>query len=297
MPTPHAPSGRRERPGFTLIEVLVVVAIIALLVSVLLPSLNRAREQSRVVICKTRMGQLYRGHAFYAADDKTGVFPHWSWWLFDGKGHSEAKINYNDPKSVYAKTGGVRAEDPRVWVTYGDIYKYVRNPETYLCPGDNRARPKSGSIKPAIHSYVRLVDPHFFIQQKIDGKEVNNGELQRGDFINPDKLRAGVFKGDAYRVPQASTFHSIASRVGMMYEEDQGTGENVFSSNSTLNDGHSSVVVYTDYMAPRHQRRGHLLYFDGHAELCPADRWNNFPKDKYVMYRVLGGGSVSGPRP
>lgn len=294
----------RDTRGFTLIEVLVVVAIIALLVSVLLPSLNRAREQSKVLLCKSRLSELYRGHAYYAADSKKNVFPHWSWWLFDGKGHQEAKIDFNSPASVYAKTGGVRSQDSRMWVTYGDIYKYVRNPETYFCPSDNRARPKTGSIGHAggegnypIHSFVRLVDPHFFIQQKMDGAPVNNGTLQDGDFINPEKLRPGVFKGDNYGMPQVRNFQSVPSRVGMMYEEDQGTGENTFSSNSTLNDGHSSVVVFTDYMAPRHQRRGHVLYFDGHAELCEADRWNNYPKDKYVMFRVLGGGASGGPRP
>jgi prepilin-type N-terminal cleavage/methylation domain-containing protein len=57
--------------GFTLIEVLVVVAIIALLVAVLLPSLARAREQSRATICLSNLAQQGVGFSAYSADNKT----------------------------------------------------------------------------------------------------------------------------------------------------------------------------------------------------------------------------------
>src|SRR5262249_41660932 len=57
--------------GFTLIEILVVVAIIALLVSVLLPSMARAREQSRATVCLSSLAQQGVGFAAYSADNKT----------------------------------------------------------------------------------------------------------------------------------------------------------------------------------------------------------------------------------
>ncbi len=44
--------------GFTLIELLVVIAIIALLVTILMPSLNRAKELARMVICATNLHEL-----------------------------------------------------------------------------------------------------------------------------------------------------------------------------------------------------------------------------------------------
>ena len=59
----------RTRRAFTLIELLVVIAIIALLLSILMPALNKVKEQARIVICRTNLHQWGVGLMGYAAEN------------------------------------------------------------------------------------------------------------------------------------------------------------------------------------------------------------------------------------
>lgn len=82
-----------RRRGFTLVEVLVVVAIIAMLAAILLPSLQRSRAQARAVVCLSNMRQLgvavhmyaqsYQGRLItYGISEDTGrVDPERAWFL------------------------------------------------------------------------------------------------------------------------------------------------------------------------------------------------------------------------
>lgn len=67
---------QRKRGAFTLIELLVVIAIIALLVSILLPSLNRAKELAKRAACATRLHGLGQGVHLYA-NSYGGMLPTW----------------------------------------------------------------------------------------------------------------------------------------------------------------------------------------------------------------------------
>ena len=54
--------------GFTLIELLVVIAIIAVLMAILIPTLNRAREQGKRATCLSNLKQLQLAWVMYADD-------------------------------------------------------------------------------------------------------------------------------------------------------------------------------------------------------------------------------------
>src|SRR5688572_4596810 len=69
-----APHGGRR--GFTLVELLVVVGVIALLIAILLPTLNRAREAADSVKCLSNLRQLALANSMYVTQ--------WNGWAVPG---------------------------------------------------------------------------------------------------------------------------------------------------------------------------------------------------------------------
>jgi len=86
MPTVMAKEVYIMRPlrnAFTLIELLVVISIIALLVAILLPALNEARNMSRRIVCSSNQHSMGQGFYQYAQDNK-GMLPPQAFWGMGG---------------------------------------------------------------------------------------------------------------------------------------------------------------------------------------------------------------------
>jgi len=106
--------------GFTLIELLVVIAIIALLVTLLVPALQEAKRQARVVICCTNLHGYSIGLRVYSEENRDGRYPP----------HDIAP--WFGAITIWSSTGNVY---PKVFpnkTKYLDMYRDV------ICAGDFR---------------------------------------------------------------------------------------------------------------------------------------------------------------
>ena len=110
----------RAAKAFTLVELLVVIGIIALLISILLPSLSRARESAKEVKCLSNMRQLGTATGFFVADHDGYLY----------------KASFNDEPNPYGERGKWGYKPP-MWTWDFVMLGYVdENKEVFHCPSD-----------------------------------------------------------------------------------------------------------------------------------------------------------------
>ncbi len=115
---------KTTRAGFTLIELLVVVTIIALLVSILVPAVQRARKLAESAVCLSNQRQLALASLIYAANygDRFPVVSYW------GEGDTR-----NPMTNTIVEVGWNREDQWKSLCLYV-LEDYILTPKTATCP-------------------------------------------------------------------------------------------------------------------------------------------------------------------
>ena len=129
--TPH-----RVR-AFTLVELLVVIGIIALLISILMPALSKAKEAANRTACMSNQRQLTRAWTIYAQDNK-GIL-----------------IN-----PATDSTGWIGAANDEASIRGGLMWKYTRSLAIYHCPCDYSWHLASYTINDYLNGSWSAISPH-----------------------------------------------------------------------------------------------------------------------------------------
>ncbi len=118
-----------RRSGFTLVELLVVVAIIALLVSILLPTLGKAKEQARIVSCMSNLRSLGLSFAFYS-NENNDWYP--SGAAMGGGYYGPTWYTWDSILRPYYDTMGlIHCPSDKLIRDYGSIAQDHRHPRSY----------------------------------------------------------------------------------------------------------------------------------------------------------------------
>jgi len=266
-----------KRRGFTLIELLVVIAIIAVLMAILMPALNRAREQGRRVVCEHSLKQLTLAWIMYADDndDKivngAGGFHYISAnnqtsdgsnrniieraWVGKGWGN-----NWDNPNVA---DSGLTEADKKQAIREGALWPVANDYDIYKCPTGRPGEFVTYAVVDAMNGLVRN-NTAVRNNSKVYNTGVRVGRTvvwikRRSEISSPTAAKRMVFIDEGAMTPDSFAVHY--SQQGPWWDDPpsrHGDGTTV-----SWADGHSSHLKWRAAETIQHAKESRDWYRGG----------------------------------